>query len=136
MGADLILCYAEVPKPFTDDTVGALRALAANPPKIVFDTVVENCGLENEDNEEDLKDDVTDKLRAAVDTVFVEYYHQEGMHREMNTLEIRGREYIFTGGMSWGDSPSDVYEDVWMAGMLSELLEKAREEFEASGVAT
>lgn len=136
MGADLILAYAEVPKPFTEGTIGELRLLAGSPPPEIFEAVVEGCGLEMEDDAAQLREDVTDRLKAAVDTVFVEFYHQEGMHREMTILEIRDREYILTGGMSWGDTPTDVYDDVWMAGMLSIFLQKAIEEFDASGIAT
>ena len=125
MGADLILAYAEVPKPFTDDTVGELRALAADPPKPLFDMVVDSFSLEYDD-EADLRADVTDRLRTAVDVVFSEYYHLGGSHRELAVIAIRDHEYIFTGGPSWGDSPSDVYEDVCMAGMLSAALEETR----------
>ncbi len=125
MGADLILAYAEVPEPFTDDTVGKLRALAANPPNLLFDMVVDRLEY---DDEADSRADVTDRLRTAVDVVFVEYYHRGGMHRELVTIAIRDREYIFTGGMSWGDLPSDVYEDVCMAAMLSEMLIKRDEQ--------
>lgn len=136
MGADLILAYAEVPKPFTEGTIGELRLLAGSPPPEIFEAVVEGCGLEMEDDAAQLREDVTDRLKAAVDLVFVEYYHQGGMHREMNVVEIRDREYIFTGGMSWGDTPSEVYNDVYFAGLLSTALEKAKKEFEDSGIAT
>ena len=82
MGADLILAYAEVPKPFTEGTIGELRLLAGSPPPEIFEAVVEGCGLEMEDDAAQLREDVTDRLKAAVDTVFVEFRAGKGLCRK------------------------------------------------------
>jgi hypothetical protein len=135
VGADLILCYAAVPDPFTDDTVGELRGIAKNPPQKIVDVLLEYIH-QGDSTDEEVLEEVQDILLGAVNTVFVEFFHQEGMHREMDVLEIRGHKYIFTGGMSWGDGPTDVYDDVWRAGLVSSHLEEMRKELIASGITT
>lgn len=62
--------------------------------------------------DEDMNDDATltkwmqGRLEQAVNTVYAERYS-----RNVNTLCVDGiNKYVITGGMSWGDEPSDEWD--------------------------
>lgn len=62
--------------------------------------------------DEDMNDDATlvkwmkERLKEAVNTVYSERYS-----RNVNTLCVDGiNKYVITGGMSWGDEPSDEWD--------------------------
>ena len=52
--------------------------------------------------------------------------------REVSTIEIRGVVYYTTGGMTWGDCPTEAYDELNALGDFFDLFEKwALEDFEA-----
>jgi hypothetical protein len=59
------------------------------------------------DNDEELVTKVKERLTEAVDIVYG--YHS---NREMGWFIEGDRTYALTGGMSWGDDPTEVLQDV------------------------
>lgn len=43
--------------------------------------------------------------------------------RELDTLTLKGSKYVLTGGMSWGDVPTDVFDDVCLLASFDYLLD-------------
>lgn len=52
--------------------------------------------------------DLREALHAALDEVL-------GGRRDVTTMQFAGRDYWLTGGMSWGDTPTDAYE--WVSAL-------------------
>lgn len=50
-------------------------------------------------------------LHAAIDAVT-----DEGSWRELVSLSFDGKEWVLTGGMSWGDVPTEIFGDVCILG--------------------
>ena len=70
--------------------------------------VAYNYGDELED------DDQTDYLARAIEDLSWVY----GESRETTLLRIEGKDYVVSGGMSWGDYPTDAYRPL---DVISEL---------------
>lgn len=75
-------------------------------------TFTEVCYVFSSVSDEDIEDDnewteqIKEKLIGAVDAVF-----DSGSSREVGHLFINENHYLITGGMSWGDPPTDIYPD-------------------------
>jgi hypothetical protein len=118
MGAAFLLTYALVPTPFNADVLASLKHVALNPSEGLASQVADLMGVEHDE-------DITAHLVDAVETVYEDYFYKNGTSREMTVLLLQEREYIFTGGLSWGDTPTDAYDNVWMAHMVARELEAA-----------
>jgi hypothetical protein len=53
-------------------------------------------------------------VERLVDAVRTCYQYDD--HREMGWFVDGGRTFAVTGGMSWGDSPTECLDDMWMFG--------------------
>ena len=126
MGADFI--YAVLPKcELTEERKGVLLNLVD--------------AMKMEDFEDDLEDGGNgeglekkkDILEAAVDSYA---FHSSGNGREVGELLLKGGMYILTGGMSWGDAPTDAWDDFYSLGFIPNiwgLLESWMEEDVSQG---
>lgn len=107
MGADFLLAYVPIPDDFnevrqrinelSDDKCLALQMSAMygyerDGAYVASDVVAE---------------DIRDYLREAVD--ILEDLSNEGIYRSCVVLNIGGHLYAFTGGMSWGDDPTNMF---------------------------
>lgn len=68
-----------------------------------FGVWVEQTGDEKEDAE--ARQTVLNELLEQVRSVF-----GGGWVRDVAPLNLSGKEYVITGGMSWGDDPTDSYQ--------------------------
>lgn len=72
----------------------------------------EQCYVFLSVSDEDIEDDnewvtqVKDTLIGSIDAVF-----DSGSCREVGHLFVNKNHYLITGGMSWGDPPTDIYPD-------------------------
>lgn len=64
--------------------------------------------LPAEDQRASLEQDIRASLHAALDEL-------AGYRRDVAELDFGGRPYWVTGGMSWGDTPTDAFE--WIAAL-------------------
>ena len=104
MGADLILNWVEVPeKPDYD----AMRSLIANSSVVVFERLGDEGFRYGEDGAEFWTQCVADLEELVTD----------GGSRDASILEIGGgRPVLISGGMSWGDMPTetcDLIDHLW-----------------------
>ena len=103
MGADFIfaLCRLEVDK----DT--AMTRLNLLTPKDI-------ARLWDDDLDQDERD-YKEEAENAIETVFAS-------RRDTGELHIKGSIYAITGGMSWGDDPTDSFADICKVDMLGVTL--------------
>ena len=73
----------------------------------------ESCGYYEWESEEftpEIAEDMRKKLANVIEIVYSSDYR-----RDTQVITLDGnRNLIFTGGMSWGDDPSDVYTDFFI----------------------
>lgn len=55
----------------------------------------------------------SEQLAAYRDTLVMDLGAVYGDYRDTATLIIGGETYVLTGGMSWGDEPTDSYRSIW-----------------------
>jgi len=109
MGADLMLNYVEIAEPREKAQARLDRLVLTEEHLETF----ENCGyygFEEEDFSEETEKKMREKLQECLDVV----YDADG-RRDVSSFIIDGnRTFYFTGGMSWGDDPSECYADFWI----------------------
>lgn len=150
MGADF--CYAVVPKfEWTKQREELLRGVLDRTESSVLRTTAENWCLDCKIPELDLDPpegvSTTDWF-AEVNQKLRDYFFQSikdaqesGPGREVCELYLPDLPYScwITGGMSWGDSPTDSYDDFNACGMLEDvwqlILDFAREDYAKIGQA-
>ena len=109
MGADLLLNYVEIAEP-REKAQARLDKLQITKEHL---EAFENCGeyqFSDEEFSEQVQKDMRARLQRALDVV----YDNDEKHtsRDVTRLVIDGnRTFLFTGGMSWGDDPSESYAD-------------------------
>ena len=112
MGADLMLNYVEIAEP-REKAQSRLDQLVLTEADL---STFENCGyhyFEDEDFSEELAKKMRAKIQEALDVVYG--CHEKGYRRDITSLTIDGnRTFYFTGGMSWGEDPSECYTDFWI----------------------
>ena len=112
MGADLMLNYVEIAEPREKAQARLDRLVLTEADLFTF----ENCGcydFQDEDFSEELAKKMRAKIQEALDIIYD--FHEKGYRRDMTSLTIDGnRTFYFTGGMSWGDDPSECYTDFWI----------------------
>jgi hypothetical protein len=111
MGADLLLArlvYLSGVKPdFELARIAARHMPLENMLSAYADTHMEsyaslnNIDTDDEDNEEEVTQDLRNRLASAIDDVEAAYM---GDHREATLLEVGPLEVLVAGGPSWGDS--------------------------------
>jgi hypothetical protein len=112
MGADLMLNYVEIAEPRERAQARLDRLVITEQHLETF----ENCGeyqFSDEEFSEQVQKDMRARLQRALDVVYDSY--EGNSPRDVTWLNIDGnRTFLFTGGMSWGDDPSDYYTDFWL----------------------
>lgn len=105
MGADLIVSVIEL----RESKEKAIERLA----KIVFNEdsneLFQNAGYYFWEDEQEITPEILNDMRKRVASALEVVY---GYSREMTHISIDGdRRFVITGGMSWGDMPTDIFED-------------------------
>jgi len=117
MGADFTLAtfpYFDM----TDDRRERFRELIVNLPASETDEFQDWYGLDDEDayNLEELLDDIETACSVcSSETSTITTYNDKGERYELNV----------TGGMSWGDSPTDVYDAFGRASFFEDVYNLA-----------
>ena len=113
MGADFTFAICKIP---IDTTAKMLmngdnlkRAVTERFLKIsceddLFLTTLEDCGVLYSEDDEDVKSIVADKATEVAD-----FLTSGWESRDTATMQLDGNYYYITGGMSWGDEPTDSY---------------------------
>ena len=104
MGADFLLTVVPVCE-LTPERIAALKA-----------KLDEAFKDEEEDDYGNTKESIADSLDEYINCDF-------GSSREVGTLGIRGVTYLVTGGMSWGDEPTEAYGHLCRLDMFYDQLE-------------
>jgi hypothetical protein len=100
MGADFIGGYVHVAKT-RQKAYDALEAIDAS--RIAMHLI--NAGLSVEETEYTVRE-------QAFDYVNMVYDAYEGYRRDGDVWIIDDKTYVVTGGMSWGDSPTELWDAV------------------------
>ena len=112
MGADLMLNYVEIAEPREKAQARLDRLVLTEKHLATF----EECGyygFEEEDFSKKTEKKMRKKLQECLDVVYDT--HKGYGRRDVSIFLIDGdREFLITGGMSWGDEPSDYYTEFWI----------------------
>lgn len=110
MGADLLLSYVEIAET-REQAQARLNKLQITEADLGR---LEDCGyfgFEGEEFSPEIEQGIRARLQKALDLVYDCY--EKYPPRDMARLTIDGnRTFLFTGGMSWGDDPTDSYADL------------------------
>jgi len=105
MGADMLLGITEAPITADGLECSDLRRICARAREQVFVAVADH--LVDLEEYVDIVEFATPE--AAADAVYA-WLDGGGLDsREVTTIRIDGRPYVASGGMSWGDAPTDAY---------------------------
>lgn len=112
MGADLLLNYVEIAEP-REKAQARLDKLQMTKEHL---SMFEDCGIyqfSDEEFSEQVQKDMKARLQQALDVVYDN--DEKWTTRDVTRLIIDGnRTFLFTGGMSWGDDPTNSYTDFWI----------------------
>ena len=112
MGADLLLNYVEIAEP-REKAQARLDKLQMTEEHL---SMFEDCGIyqfSDEEFSEQVQKDMKARLQRALDVVYDN--DEKWTTRDVTRLTIDGnRTFLFTGGMSWGDDPTNSYTDFWI----------------------
>lgn len=119
MGADLLLTYVQVPVFDDGDTArtsdphvkSVLEDRIARIVQEDLDFLADQFGYWADEEDEDINTLVKDRLVAALDVLSGDYrrdVEEFVFHDKNGDPQI----YLFTGGMSHGDDPTDAWDDV------------------------
>ena len=132
MGADLLLCWT----PFCGDTPERREEFKRSLRKLSDAELVDECKDTLDWLIEDSESD-TEAAEAIRDTM-LQAFREYGENRECCSISFPGMDYemLITGGMSWGDRPTESFREVEILGAVPadtyRLLEKwAKEDFAA-----
>jgi len=113
MGADLLLTYIEIKEPREKAKERLDKLVITEEDLERFDS----CGFyewEGEEFNSDLVVKIKTKLGEILDSVY-DFAEGKAYSREITTFELDGdRQFLITGGMSWGDDPTDHFTDFWI----------------------
>jgi len=114
MGADFTFAICNIPVDTNNTMIlsgdNLKRAVTERFLKIsrednLFLTTLEDCGVLYSEDDEDVESIIADKANEVAD--FLSNY---GLLRDVADLHLEGKHYFITGGMSWGDEPTDSYD--------------------------
>lgn len=109
MGADFIGGAVEV----ETDREGALfnlKSMSDEELLATFDDQIEE-GLIEVDNADELRDISTEAINAVYDCF-------NGRRRDGDVWKFHDSLYVVSGGLSWGDTPTDLLEAIWIVDCL------------------
>lgn len=115
MGADFLCAIVEVPgvsRGRIEEEVGRLSPAVLQEIGEFYEWRVEYDALV-EDDDEAFYAAVRNAIVDAIREVFDEDGTPADSH-EIGVVRLRGQLYVLTGGMSWGDSPSDIFDAMSM----------------------
>ena len=121
MGADLILSFVDVSEPkqkwldiigeWNDAQVDKFVTQSGN--DYIFEDILEEC-----EDEAVARQKFVEAVNEALDIA----YGNES--RLVDTVRLDGKPWAVTGGPSWGDSPTDEFDDFVLAGSVIEYLKE------------
>ena len=107
MGADMILTFARVPDVVDVDLLkGRAESISENDRLYVLETL----GFYGDDEDQD----PVSLLQDAIAEVFV------SPSRELADIFLDGKRYLFTGGLSWGDYPTEIFRSLSLIHLVTE----------------
>lgn len=125
MGADLIISYLI----FNDDErlmdvkerwMEKINNLTMDDKENIIDYYEETTGVWHEQENIDINlDDVKKDFKKIVDAVF------DGImtgYRDITSIVHRGEIIFLTGGLSWGDSPTDSFDNFYKINLLKDYI--------------
>ncbi len=114
MGADLIVEFLEMKLDFNEAVKKAQGLLDADFEEIRTNLCEYYPGFLGSDDETLSKDELMAKVRDALEVVY-DYNHR----RDCAQLVIDDKIYALTGGMSYGDDPTDAYNSFSIVAALA-----------------
>jgi len=106
MGADFIVAMVPMRKT-QDEAIAKLKAMDAE--TLLHVLSYYHARDFDEDTDEQEYAEAIEFVTAKIDEVYGYYKHGS---RETDVHKIDGTDWLITGGMSWGDDPTDAYESV------------------------
>ena len=108
MGADLLISICEWPVDTEGNCIPASKELGDLVAARFIEESIKRSEYEFEDYgfylDEEGWAELPDELVAEIKALF-----SSAWHRETCTVTLKGTEYLVTGGMSYGDDPTDYY---------------------------
>lgn len=137
MGADLILTATRWPKrsdtgevaPAGEALVAEMKRRWAAVTREPRETILEDVGVTYEGTPEELEEGWR-QLTAEVFGLVEDVFGTDGSRRDVTDLVLDGTVWLVSGGMSWGDDPSEAFRPLRamaMAGITEEPVEVADE---------
>ena len=112
MGADLVVAMAPIVKT-KDEAIAKLKAME---PEVLLGVLSDYFGRDfDEATDEEEYAEAVSFVIVKIEEVYSYYEHGS---RDTEVREINGTDWLITGGMSWGDDPTDAYEPVSIVSVL------------------
>jgi hypothetical protein len=109
MGADMLITFARVPENVDIDLLkGRAESISEDERLYVLET------LDFYSDDERSGQDPVELLKDAIDEVFC------SPSRELADVHIDGKRYLFTGGLSWGDLPTEIFQSLSLIHLVTE----------------
>lgn len=67
--------------------------------------------------------EVTTEVVQRLQGLFADWFGTEPQSRDVCRIQIQGRWYLATGGLSWGDSPTDAFDDIMLLERVEDLFD-------------
>ena len=113
MGADLMMtmCKMEIPE---HDAIEKLKAMS---PELLLSELDDNFCLSFEEGDDGTTEyqQAIEYVTGAIKDVYVLYAQGS---RDTQVWKLEGKDYLITGGMSWGDDPTDAYQAIGICSVL------------------
>jgi hypothetical protein len=101
MGADFTIITAPVSEKTKEEVVGRIDKMGASELLNLADYLM-------------FDDETPDEVRGRILEAVKEIVDVDG--RDFAVLTFDGKAHYITGGMSWGDSPTDSFDFIWLLG--------------------
>lgn len=126
MGADFICIWSEV-----SEEPEALREMVRHSPLSAIkelalqagEEYIWECEVDDEDDEEGINEFYNSTYREFLIHA-INVVHASDYGRDLAYIYHKGDKIVITGGLSWGDSPTDSYEDVMRYACIFDMSEK------------
>lgn len=105
MGADFLFAITPYPKDW--DAVRS-RIEQQTPQDCLMFAEDFRGWMEDEYTEDQIVEAIMDELRTAANEMDAPY------RRDCGDFAVNGKSYIISGGMSWGDEPTDAFSYIWI----------------------
>lgn len=112
MSADLIIAMAPIRKT-KDEAIAKLKAIE---PDVLLHVLSEYCAREFDEATDE--EEYAEAVSYVIGKIEEAYSYYEHGSRDTEVRKINGTDWLITGGMSWGDDPTDAYEPVSIVSAL------------------